>query len=404
MARTKRASRIAAGKAAGESDGMPGVQEQGENVGQESENPNFFMQLHDEDYVRIHRMDDFDKKLVYHGRLAMHEQNEVFVGRTLGGGFYRVQLLSRVDNPASTHQIKGTKTFKLPGRYIPPSSLLGGEQSTPSPSAPSATPEVGTLRGGSPNETLNAALVATVVDMMKTLREPPQKQSQGPQVDWGLIINGALGLMTTMLSRKGDAIDPLVLLKEIKEIVGSPAAAQPASNAIADAVKGLRELMHLKDAVDGKEPPLDAEGAMYATIPKLLDAMLSSRGQTPQQSGQTPPSTIPQLNPGDPLWKQLLLSQRVNLLKGAQMGLEPGFAAEMALRLMPQHAQGVLNEFLAIPDHVELSMQTIPELRQFPHWITSFFAEVVAQLTGEEEEEVTADGSKSGAEGSGASS
>lgn len=352
-------------------------------------------EMKDDDYVRIQRRDDTEKTMVYHGRLAPNESQADKVAELFGGGFYRVQWFQR--NPEGQYFIKGTRTFKIPGPYKPPAELPGVGTAAKAASSVNGSikPEVGTF-GGNAGEALNSALVASVIDLMKSLREKPPQQQQAPTVEWGPIITaitGMLGPLLLKLVERPSAPDMrtevLAVIKEMKDMVP---ANNPASNAISDAVKGLKELMGLKDIVEGKEAPPDPETAMWAMGAKALDVLAAkANGPAPQPERRTVPGAAPQLPADTPMWRRLLLSQKRQLLQAAAANLNPATAAELALTYLPPTMNGVLAEFLTLPDHLELACQTIPELRQFPHWSADFFQELAAQFSETDEEREDAD-------------
>jgi hypothetical protein len=190
------------------------------------------------------------------------------------------------------------------------------------------------------------------------------------------------------------------VVKQVKELLPANNPAAPVTNTVTDMIKGMKELLGLKDVLEGKEGPVDSETAMWTLGAKALDVLAARGGatqpETPQQPGRTAP---PQLPPDTPMWKRLLLSQKKQLLQAAGANIAPDTAAELALQFLPPTAQGVLAEFLALPDHVEIAMQTIPELRNFPHWTQDFFAEVVIQFSGEEVEDADTSSGETRTEG-----
>jgi hypothetical protein len=363
-----------------------------QEVDSEERRETLFDQLRDDDYVRIHRMDDFDKRWVYHGRLAMHEANEEYVGRAIGGGYYRVQLMSKFNTDGRQYKIEGTRTFKLPGKYTPPATILGDTQTGASTDAqqPAQRPEVGTIDGMSPGAALNTALVATVVDLLKSFKDQP-KQAPPQPINWQELISGAVQLATLFKREKPD-LSPLDMLRAVKELMPAPVAGSAvpggAANTVADMVKGMKELIGLKDMVEGKESA-DPESLMWGAAGKALDMLpqLMGKGNGNKSPVSAPEEARPALSPGTPKWKMLLLLQKKRLLDAASYGLDPATAAETALTFLPQPMHGVLAEFLQMPDHVNVCMQTIPELAEFQQWTTNFFAELEQQFMGEEEDD-----------------
>ena len=92
-----------------------------------------------------------------------------------------------------------------------------------------------------------------------------------------------------------------------------------------------------------------------------------------------------------PKWKLMLLAQKGRLIEAATYNLPPDTAAETALTFLPPAMHGVLTEFLNMENHVDITLQTIPELQEFKQWTTEFFGELSRQFLGEEIEEEDAE-------------
>jgi hypothetical protein len=338
----------------------------------------------EDDYVRVLRRDDAEKTLVFHGKLAPEETTSEKIAELFGGGYYKCIYFQRSETGA--YVFTRARIIRLPGPYKPPTGQLPGV-GQPNPASSNGKPEVGTLpQGGSATETLNSALVASVLEMMKSFSKPAPPPP--PPLPWGEILTAISPIVKGLLERKPEPQpDVMEIVKQVKELLPASNPAAPVTNTVTDMIKGMKELLGLKDVLEGKEGPVDSETAMWTLGAKALDVLAARGGATqpetqPQQPGRTAP---PQLPPDTPMWKRLLLSQKKQLLNAAGANIAPDTAAELALQFLPPTAQGVLAEFLALPDHVEIAMQTIPELRNFPHWTQDFFAEVVLQFSGEEE-------------------
>lgn len=347
--------------------------------------------MRDDSYVRLTRRDDMEKTMVFHGRLAISEANEDKIAELFGGGFYRAQLHER--DQGGQYRIIKTRTFKIPGAYRPPAGILPGLPGSASTAgvSPGTGPGLSSLPPGvSAGEALNSALVGSVIDLLKGMKEASRPAT--PNIDWGPVIAGGTTILTALVTKlierpttDGKA-EMMELLERFAAMVKPPANQPgPASSGIADAVAAIRELLEVKDMIGGGGEKPDPTDVMLAGVPKLLEIMANQSGRPGQpKPGVAQPPALP---PDTPMWKRILLSQRGGILRSAAMGVEPEFAADVALTYLPQELTGAVTEFLALPDHVELAMQTIPELRSYSHWATGFFKALIDAINAPEEPE-----------------
>lgn len=359
---------------------------QDENPEEAPEVPELFRPSRDDSYVTLYRRDDNEKTWVYHGRLAASEASDEKVAELYGGGDFKLQLRERNDTGAFV--IRQTRQIKLPGRYRPPDTL-------PNSSTRPATPAVvsggdDSSRGQSPGEMLNMAMVAQLMDMMKSMSNRPT----GPSVDWGVIVPAITGLLSTvltaMLSRPKESNEELALMgerlarltEEVQRVRNGPAEAQ--SNAMGQVISAVKDILEVKDMLEsptrGKADPMDS---MIASLPTLLATMTGKPGAVPQPQQAAAPG--PEL----PLWHRLLLSQKRAMLRSAMMGVNASFAAEVAVTYMPQELTGAMVEFVQRPDRADVAMQVIPELRSYERWVREFFDEGAKLLLAEDETDDT---------------
>jgi hypothetical protein len=338
--------------------------------------------------VAIYRRDDMTKKYVYHGILAMEEATETFVGGLFGGGHYRAQL--RVVDDAGRPVIKRSHDFSLPGAYKPPTGELPGSPALAStPGAPGRTAaSFSTLPPGvSAGEALNSALVGSVIDLLKGMKDASRPTT--PTIDWGPVIAGGTTILTALVTKlierpaTDSKAEMLELLERFAAIVKAPVNQPgPAASGISDAVEAIRSLLEVKDMISGGGEKPDATDQMLAGLPKLIEVM-ANQGRPPKRAL---PSETP-LPADTPMWKRMLLGQRKGLLRSAAMGVEADFAADVALTYLPQELTGTVKEFLAMPNHVELAMETIPELRSYSTWTHAFFQSLSDAINAPEEVE-----------------
>ena len=336
--------------------------------------------------VRCLWRDPQRQKWTTHGYLPPSTTEEDIL-KLFGGGEYMLQLL--VQSPEGKEVIKQTRRLKLVGAHRIPANLPGIHEPPPGASTNGAqTPEVGTLDGSSPVQMLNTALVGSVIDLLKTLKTPPAPAPVAPQLPWGEILTVVVGpLMLKLVDKRNDKSEILEMMKQLKEMIPPSSANAPVSNTVTDMVKGIKELMGLKDIVEGREAPPDPETAMWGAAMKAMELIAPKLGGATQPQPPAAAALPPGAQPGMPRWKLMLLAQRSRLIQAASFGLAADTAAETALTFLPPQMHGILTEFLALPDHVEITMQTIPELREFATWTAEFMEELRSQFMGEEEED-----------------
>lgn len=349
---------------------------QSPGVREEVDEPETFFDPKETLRVRIQRVDDYSKRWVMHGYLEPGEATEGKVAELFGGGKYRASQL--VADETGRHIIKTTTEFLIPGPYKPPSSLLPGVNK-PDTTA-SSTPIVGTVPSGgvSPNETLNAALVGQVLDLLKMSKELGKPATPTRNFDWTPIISSVLALITTvatkLLERPKESPELARLFAQIERLEGELRQAKqqpgPAQNAIGDAVNAIKELLEVRDMISGAEKSGDPDSAMWALGTKLLEKIDTSPKAPALPGGGTTPQSP--TNEPVPMWKRLIAQYRGILLTAAARGVEPEFAAETALRFMDGNVYGVALEFAQSADALTKLYSVIPELQQFPQFTESF--------------------------------
>lgn len=338
--------------------------------------------------VRCLWRDPQRQKWTTHGYLPPSTTEEDVL-KLFGGGEYMLQLL--VQSPEGKEVIKQTRRLKLVGAHRIPANLPGINDPSPSVASTVQVPEIGTVDGMNPNAALNHALAASVIDLLKSMREVKQAPVvQAPQLPWGEILTTVVGPLVLKLVEKKDngKSEILETLKQLKELVPQQSAATPVASSVSDMVKGIKELMGLKDIVEGKEAPPDPETAMWGAAMKAMDIAASYVAGNKKNGDNTGQPQLPPGSPqGMPKWKLMLLAQRKRLVEAASYNLPADTAAETALTFLPQQMHGVLTEFLEMPDHVDITIQTIPELGEFRTWTTEFMRELQHQFLGEDEDE-----------------
>lgn len=346
-------------------------------------------------YVMLYRMDDVKKRWVYHGRLQPEEYTEDYISARFGGGQWRGQL--KENNGKGVFEITGTDSFDLPGEYREPAELPGAPKLK---REEGAAPQVGTLGpDGRPLTAQQALDTQVALRLMEALNAPAQRTSLLAEI--AAVLTPLVPVLEKLVQKreveKRD-VSPLELVKEMANVLKSLAPAPPpptTPSPLSEVTKAMKELMGIKDMI---APPTEREEAadpVAASLPKILEYLAAAAsGRAPNVATPKPAPPQPALSSGMPEninqllpWQQILHQQKRRLLQFASTGVEPDFAAEMAVRLMPQNIVGYVREFLLMPDHVEKAMNTIPELRAFQQWTEDFFDEACNLILGEAEEE-----------------
>lgn len=337
-------------------------------------------------YVRFSRIDDSTGKYSPHGKLPLMEARYSKVMELFGGGRYKAQAYE--PDATGSPKIRGTRTWIIPGVYHPPMHLPGAEPTAPA-SEPASTHVAGNVpqgaQGGvSMNEGLNMVLVSQILETVQRSRVPP---TANPLLE--AVLPAAIEAISKLMERKEPTTDPAITqllmqqqqdIRELRALV----AAKP-DTPIKSIKDTLEEMRSLRELMSGDGEKVDSESMMWAAGLKALEAL------TGPKAPLTPTAANPQqamlADPNTPIWKKVLKGQKQKILMAAGFGLDPYFSAETAIKMMPPAIHGAVIEFLQKPDHVELAMQEIPELRQYVNWTTDFFAAASEIMLGEPDSE-----------------
>jgi len=335
--------------------------------------------------VRLSRIDDNTGKYSPHGKLPLMEARYSKVTELFGGGRYKAQ--AHEPDATGSPKIRGTRTWIIPGVYRPPLHLPGDSVGVPlSADSGTASMVVQPPHGGmSASETLNTALVSQVIELMKATREQPR---ENPLM--AAILPKAIEVLGDMVMKKNsgtdDAVTALLLQQQndIRELRALLAAKPEAPvKSLKDTIEDVMSIRQLLEQGGEKAP--DSESMMWAAGLKALEALTA--GKSPAPPTAVNPQQPMLADPNTPIWKKILKAQKQKILMAAGFGLDPYFAADTAIKTMPPQIHGAVIEFLQKPDHVELAMQELPELRNYVNWTTEFFAAASDILLGEPDSE-----------------
>lgn len=326
--------------------------------------------------VSIHRRDDYTKKFVFHGFLATQDATEAGVMALFGGGDYRLQL--RSPDETGREVIRQQRDFRLPGAYKPPTGNLPGI--TPNPNAGTAAPVLSPAAPADANtirELVDTAMLSKVLDIMKMSKDAaPASDSKTMEVMMAMMAQQQAATMKFMevMSALATANRGDMGIRELLPLL----TGRTGNSDVTALIRGLKELKELsRDEPEGSGDPI------LDSVPRVLDTINALAHQ--RQGASVPAPSQPQLPAqSQPLWRQLLLRQKGQLLSVASRGMDPVWSAETALALMPDQYVGVLREFLLMPEHLSLATQTIPELGNWPVWTQKFFAALVSSLNDED--------------------
>jgi hypothetical protein len=374
--------------------------------------------------VRVLRRDDTTQKYVTHGYFPP-DAGEELISRTLGGGAYRAQLV--IPDPASGMlKIKRQRDFKIPGAYKPPSSIKDFAEAGEHPvsangaGAPAAS---GLPSGNELMQALNAGVISSVIDLLKTMRE--QKTS-----DSSLVMPMMMKFMEAQTAQQAqmtqfmlafitreppkvdsESKDYLGMLAKMKEIV-SPAASGGGSpvemfTAMLDAFKSF------KDAADDVVTPAVSDNPLVSSLPKIAEVLYEqhqmqksgavSRGvavthaPVPGPAGGTAQMPTVHAMPEIPMWRRILRQQAHRLVASAVAKHDPEVIAGTAILFAPTDVLAALKEFFHREDSEAIYadiLAEIPVMAEHREWLAAFVEAAQFRLFPEEfsDDEPTVEG------------
>lgn len=321
--------------------------------------------------IRVERLDEHTGRWVFHG--YMTDVTEAAISERFGGGRYKCKLLETDER--GSRVIRKTREFTLPGPYRAPTDLPGVRPTVPAPveQAAAAGAAHQAPERVSVNEMLNSALVTQLLDIMKVKSQPVQPSGPPP---WLEAIAPVLPVLVERLLARQPGLSPelVAMMEEFRSMRAELSALRqqgPVSGAMGDAIKAIRELMEVRDMiVPGGEGGGGVDAAMLGLGTKLLEKMGSAPAESPTVR---PPTSGPPVPSSMPLWQQLLMRYRVQLVEAAMRGMDPGAVADLAAQFLPAELEGVAVEYVQRPDAATVASQVIPQLQEFPKWNADFW-------------------------------
>lgn len=386
------------------------LQPEGETSTDGGESANIFDRVWDDSFVSLHRRDPLTG-WVMHPRLALEEATEEFVQEKFGGGVWRFQEKYR-DPETNALRIGRTRQLVIGGPYkgimeTPPIVGTISPASSPSngpataPGQPGGFPNFGEVMSGGLLQMFQASGV--MQQQMMAFMQSASEQNRalltavaGSRTDFMPLISAILPIVQTLLTRNGNAMDPLEMVTKVAGVLGTVGGGKGTD--VSGMIGMMRDLLDLKDELGGARGA-DAPDPLLGSVPKLVELLVErhnmEKGGRPALLPATTPLTEPLPNVPTPtpllLWQRVINENKRTLISFAASGQPADFVAEMAIRLMPDNYEVALKEFVNMPDHVQQALDFAPELKNFPDWTTTFFAEVKKMLLEDEAEDV-ADG------------
>lgn len=325
--------------------------------------------------------------------------------KEFGGGTYWAQLL--VQDGTGKEGIKQQRKFLLSGAYRPPRGDLPGIREPVSQSVGSM-PMLPT--GGDMASMLNATVMTTFIDLIKTMKEVSTRPAQAADPMMLELMRSQATVQTKVLElllTKDNGAKPdskkeiLELMESMKNLIAPPLPPPPAADpntVLTSVVNAIRQLREVSDEVG---PDRGGSGDPFMdSIPKLAEVLLAETNRRKQAAGipvnlkpsPVEPSTVPEVGtlPADtPVWRRVLLQQSKLLLTSAAAGRNPELIASMAIDFAPNNIKGVVTEFFNRPieEVVAQIIQEIPGMGEFPQWLAEFVGHAQYELSPEEETE-----------------
>jgi len=386
--------------------------------------------------VRILRRDESNQRFVTHGYLPP-DANEETVNAMFGGGYYKAQLV--IPDPTSGRLvIKRARDFKIPGAYKPPQKINTFEDASQNgvsaAQAAAASPALpaGISGGNDLMAVLNAGVVSTLLDLLKTTKEINSRPSQSADPMMLELMKAQAATQAKMIelimardekrgADDGGRKEIMAELLQMKELFA------PANGAVpADPMKMFDNMLQtfrsFKDAAEEVSPHTDGGDPLFSSIPKVVEVLveqhnmskLAAAGQqqrvarraVPGPAGgvtQTPEvSTISQPTEELAMWQKILRQQSARLMASAAAKHDPDVIAGTAILFAPPPVLEALKIFFH-REEAEITadvLTEVPGMVDHGEWLAEFIVCAQERLFPEEFADDTEDESEGdGADG-----
>ena len=359
--------------------------------------------------IRVMRRDDKTMKFVMHGYLPA-ESTEEDVALQWGGGHYRCQKIVKDSQGASV--IDSSREFDLPGAYKPVTGEMPGIRPPVAPDVPPVNAgaplyqQPHSASTGSAGEVLNAAMVSTVVDLLKMGREVAATRPD-PNAGLAAILEQMRedrAIMLKMIEKMGQQqqgptrAELLAEMETMKRLVGGGENSSDQLDKLVGAIQKLRDVSE-----EFSPKPTDTDPLSF--VPDVLKVLSNEQALRAQQRRPAAPVARPSIPPAQPastppqpkeepvmtdmpLWQQVLRAEGPRLLNAAKRGHNPALVAGVAYDFAPENIKDALAEFFDadVGDITKAIVENVPGIEEYPEWLADFIEAAGVTIFGDDEE------------------
>ena len=349
--------------------------------------------------VRVLHRNEKTQRFEPHGYFPADSTEETILNE-FGGGRYRVQLLVRDDTGREI--IKTTRDIDLPGAYKPPAGDLPGigarHPKAPAPNGNGAAAAVAAVaNGGNLMDVLNAGVVSTLLDLLKTTKEINSRSAPAPDPMLFKLMEAQaatqqkmMEFMLTLATKDNGGSDRKSIMAELlqmKELFAPANGAVPTDpmkmfNNMLDTFKSFR------DAAADVAPETGGDGVdrIMGSIPKLVEVVAeqhqmqkAAREQhavvrTPAGAASVPEVSTLQPQPELAMWQKILRQQAARLVASAAAKHDPDVIAGTAILFAPPAVKEALMLFFH-RDEAEVMadvLAEVPGMAEHREWLGEF--------------------------------
>ena len=366
--------------------------------------------------VRLYRRDEQKQKMVFHGYLPPDATEETIAEAT-GGGYYKVQLLVR--NGEGKEVIETSRELSIPGAYKPITGSLPGVGVPATIASSPVAQQQGQQNGGGDNmgSVLNAAMVSTVVDLLRMGKEvassrPDPAASLAPILQQ---MSEDRKVMFALIERMGTQQQQPVqsrteFFEEIKlmQSLLGPRTDSSSEGGLAKMLEQFRLLKEMGQELGGDKGDKDTDP--LSLLPGVLELLTNEQrlratppaqpqpaqrrlthgapGAGPQPQPQPTGQPVPETASKDVL-DEVLAKHGAVLVSSAKAGRSPELIAGMAVQFAPKALLERLGEYFQKDDDAIVSelIAKLPELAAHKEWVEEFVVAANTELFGPEEDD-----------------